>query len=175
MIPAIINIYELDSLHGCSCTCFYDFTHEFTGLKPGSYTAKVWEVPYETYKLAGTTEFVIPVQRGSPSTTSSKGPCHWFPGVAEQEASYGIEFKNLSFSPAEIPFTMPEPTSVTVSIFDVAGRTVRTLTEGYKGSGEHALTWNSQDETGKFVPKGVYHVRLTIPKFSKTLSLVILR
>ena len=57
----LINIYEDDTTDmPCYCMCYYNFTHIFIGLKPGTYYVNVWERPYgDEFTLAGTTSFTI--------------------------------------------------------------------------------------------------------------------
>ncbi len=60
-----------------------------------------------------------------------------------------------------IELTVSETQSqVTVSLFDVRGRSVGRLADGALSAGRHVLTWNGTDEEGVRVPAGVYFVRL---------------
>ncbi len=59
-----------------------------------------------------------------------------------------------------IAFTTPEDGPASVEIYDVAGRRIRTLAEGFVPAGEHVLTWDGRDESGRAVASGVYLYRL---------------
>jgi len=48
---------------------------------------------------------------------------------------------------------------VTIRIFDVAGRLVRTLADRNFAAGEHSLTWDGRDATGGMAQSGVYFLR----------------
>jgi hypothetical protein len=49
---------------------------------------------------------------------------------------------------------------VRLEIFDVAGRRIRTLFEGFREPGEYQTSWNRVDTTGNRVASGIYVVRL---------------
>ena len=68
--------------------------------------------------------------------------------------SIGLSLRLASASPAP----------VTVSVFDVTGRVVRTLMSGQLLSpGTTQITWSGDDEHGRAVPAGVYLFRVTTP------------
>lgn len=65
------------------------------------------------------------------------------------------------FNPdTRIEFSLPTASTVTVSVFDVLGRTVCTLAEGMYPAGHHSVTWSGHDERGQAVASGVYFYRL---------------
>jgi flagellar hook assembly protein FlgD len=49
---------------------------------------------------------------------------------------------------------------VTLSVFDVAGRRVRTLVDGWMRAGPHSSRWDGRDDGGRAVASGVYFARL---------------
>lgn len=57
-------------------------------------------------------------------------------------------------------FDLPAPDAVEVTVYDVAGRTVRRLAAGSRPAGRHALTWDGTTDRGDSVANGVYLVRL---------------
>ncbi|MBI5170749.1 MAG: T9SS type A sorting domain-containing protein [Candidatus Eisenbacteria bacterium] len=82
---------------------------------------------------------------------------------------------NPSFGPARVSFTLPAPGQVTLGVYDVNGRLVRTLQRGTMSAGAHALDWDGRDPSGAHVPAGVYFVRLELPGQSLRSKLVKLR
>ncbi len=71
---------------------------------------------------------------------------------------------------------VPAGSRVTVRIYDVAGRSVRTLHEGVADAGSLEIGWDGTDEGGRTVPSGVYFVRVdTDASASSTAKLVFLR
>ncbi len=65
------------------------------------------------------------------------------------------------FNPStEIRFTLPEAGHTVMAIFDVAGRRLRVLQDGWQKAGEHRLDWDGRDEEGRLLGSGCYLARL---------------
>ena len=50
-------------------------------------------------------------------------------------------------------------TEVSVDVYGIGGRSVRTLTHGVLEAGGHPLSWDGRNGDGAFVPSGIYFVR----------------
>lgn len=59
-----------------------------------------------------------------------------------------------------VRFELAEPGAVTVSVYDVAGRLVRTLRDEVLAVGEYLVHWDGEDTRGRGVASGVYLVVL---------------
>jgi len=59
----------------------------------------------------------------------------------------------------EIALVLPSETRVSLRIFDVQGRLVRTVVEGSLIAGVHRLTWDGVDARGRAVGTGIYFAR----------------
>lgn len=57
-------------------------------------------------------------------------------------------------------YTLPAPSDVRVSVFDVTGRLVRRLADGRLPGGAHAVDWDGRGGDSSPAPAGVYFVRL---------------
>jgi hypothetical protein len=68
-----------------------------------------------------------------------------------------------------------EPSVVTLEIFDVKGRVVRSLLTEWRDSGSHSLGWNGRDATGRRVPAGVYFSRVRAGSHSVQQRLLMVR
>lgn len=55
-------------------------------------------------------------------------------------------------------YGLPKDDHVTITIFNNQGQTVRKLWEGDQKAGYHILHWQGQDDTGRFVPSGMYMI-----------------
>ena len=51
---------------------------------------------------------------------------------------------------------------VNISVFDLAGRLVRELTNGFQAPGRHLVSWDGRDERGGRVHRGMYFVHIGI-------------
>ncbi len=57
-------------------------------------------------------------------------------------------------------FTLARSARARLSIYDLAGRLVKTLVDGQQATGDHAVTWDGCDTSGRAVATGAYVVRL---------------
>ena len=64
---------------------------------------------------------------------------------------------------------------VTVTIFDLIGRTVRTLVEQAQPAGEHVAIWDGCDENRRPVASGVYLYQLRTEQAQQTRQMVLMR
>lgn len=71
-----------------------------------------------------------------------------------------------------IRYGLPAAGRVTLSIFDVEGRVVRSLVNTTQAAGNYALVWDGADGAGRRVASGVYFYRLDAGAFSQTQKLV---
>ena len=74
-----------------------------------------------------------------------------------------------------IRYTVPSAQAVTLAIFDVSGRLVRSLDTGAKTQGAHEKTWDGRDNGGRPVASGVYYARLAGPSTTLTRKVVLLK
>ena len=79
-----------------------------------------------------------------------------------------------------IPYRLAEDADVTLIIYDVGGRMVRTLNIGHSKAGiyksrDKAIYWDGRNDLGEGVASGVYFYHLTAGEYSATKRLVILK
>jgi flagellar hook assembly protein FlgD len=77
-----------------------------------------------------------------------------------------------------ITYSLPEwreTTSVDLSIFDPAGRLVRTLVDHHQQAGMHAIVWDGKHDSGESVAAGVYLCRLRFNGETLTSQIVLIR
>jgi hypothetical protein len=82
---------------------------------------------------------------------------------------------NPSAGGAEIVFQVPAAAAVRLTVFDVTGRTVRTLAEQPFGPGVHHVAWDGKDAGGAPVASGVYYCRMQSGGFNAVRPLVLSR
>jgi Zn-dependent metalloprotease len=80
------------------------------------------------------------------------------------------------FNPStEIHFSLPIQMAMSLKIYDVEGRMIRTLTEGTMTAGEHVATWDGRDGSGTSVASGIYYYRLDSPQYGATRKMVLMK
>lgn len=80
------------------------------------------------------------------------------------------------FNPSTtIEFGLPAPTPVTLRVYNVAGRKIRTLISKQMPAGFHTVRWDSRDDRGSTVSSGVYFYELRGRAFIDRRRMVLLR
>jgi hypothetical protein len=64
---------------------------------------------------------------------------------------------------------------VTLKVYDITGRLVRTLVNSSRPSGLHHVTWDGRDRKGRRVASGIYFCRLATGRQAVTERIVLLR
>ncbi|MCH7761205.1 T9SS type A sorting domain-containing protein, partial [candidate division TA06 bacterium] len=81
----------------------------------------------------------------------------------------------------EIRYQLPAEADVSLTIYDTAGRLVRSLAKGAEEAGFKRVLWDGRDDQGKTVNSGVYFYKLQVDTgsktgdFTKTKKLILLR
>ncbi|MBN2417054.1 fibronectin type III domain-containing protein [bacterium] len=80
------------------------------------------------------------------------------------------------FNPeTHISFTLPKQDYITLHVFDVHGRLVRTLLSQTMEAGNHVTTWNGKNDAGDHVPSGTYLYQLEAGKYQQVRRMVYVR
>ncbi len=74
-----------------------------------------------------------------------------------------------------IRFALPRAQEVTLRIFDVQGKLVRTLVDGAQTAGAHEAVWEGRDDRGGQVPSGTYLYRLRSEDGEVTRKMLLLK
>jgi hypothetical protein len=79
------------------------------------------------------------------------------------------------FNPSTtITYTLHEPGVVTLAVYDVSGRLVRTLVNNeYRQAGERSVLWYGRDNRGRRVASGVYFYRLKVGREAISRKMVL--
>jgi hypothetical protein len=78
-------------------------------------------------------------------------------------------------SHTQISYALPNAGNVSLRVYDVTGRTVRTLASGHQKAGSYSVSWDARNGHGKQVPYGVYFYRLDTPGFRSVKKAVVAR
>ena len=79
-------------------------------------------------------------------------------------------FPNPFNSVTKILFSLPDPTKVSLQVFDVSGRLIETLVNDLQLEGQHSIIWN-----GRNASSGVYLVRMEASGFKDVRKVVLVR
>jgi hypothetical protein len=94
---------------------------------------------------------------------SPTGPPTGAEGEAELVNRLGCAHPN-PFNPATtIEYSVAAPCRVTIRVYDVAGRVVRTLVDDKVGAGPYHAVWDGTTDAGERAASGVYFVRMVAP------------
>ncbi|MFH1679413.1 MAG: M1 family aminopeptidase [Candidatus Eisenbacteria bacterium] len=82
----------------------------------------------------------------------------------------------LGGDPYGIRFNLARPSNVSIRVFDISGRLVRTVHEGALSAGyDIRREWDGRNGEGRFVSPGVYFVRFEAEEYKATRKVVVLR
>lgn len=162
---------DFDSLGlGTSATRFFRSTQRPTnnigmmiGYDSGTYRTLLMDVPIGI------------LQEGAPPMTRSilvDSIMHWFgiraSGVWSEQSPYlpaPTSFAIFGASPnptregTSFEYQLPASSQARLVVYNLAGQTVRTLTDGQVPAGYHTARWDGRDASGAKVSAGVYLVR----------------
>ncbi|MFQ6009174.1 MAG: FlgD immunoglobulin-like domain containing protein, partial [Candidatus Zixiibacteriota bacterium] len=80
------------------------------------------------------------------------------------------------FNPeTRIEFTLPRASHVTIEIYNILGRKVKTLVNQRLSAGNKAVTWDGTDDDGSLVSSGVYLYRIKAGDFVEAKKMVLLK
>ncbi len=96
---------------------------------------------------------------------------------APKAVALSQNYPNPFGSATSIPYTVPGDGRqfVSLKIYDVSGKLVRTLVQNLVESGNRRTQWNGRDDRGRTVASGVYYARLRILNQVKVRALTLVR
>jgi archaellum component FlaF (FlaF/FlaG flagellin family) len=103
---------------------------------------------------------------GSPTASLSKG---WFTviEVGSEQAFNPLpgahEFTGIRPNPvtrtAVVNYAISEPVHTTLKVYDISGKSVRTLVNGFRNQARYSVSWNGRDNDGKKLHSGIYFIQ----------------
>lgn len=80
------------------------------------------------------------------------------------------------FNPSTtISYSLKKDSEVSVSIYDISGKLITIIQNEYQTQGEHSITWNGTDSSGRKVGGGTYFCQLKAGDFIQTRKMVLLK
>lgn len=78
------------------------------------------------------------------------------------------------FNPGtNIRFEIPRVASVTITVYNVRGEAVRTITKEQKPAGSYVTYWDGRDDAGNSVSTGIYICKMTAGNFSAVRKMIL--
>jgi agmatine deiminase len=74
-----------------------------------------------------------------------------------------------------IRYTLAERTPVTIKIFDINGREVKTLVRETFAAGEYSVTWDGANDQGIPISSGVYLYRIQAGNYTESKKMILMR
>ena len=93
------------------------------------------------------------------------------PGVFALHQNYPNPFNPKT----EIRFDLPEASKVEISIFNLMGQKVRTLSNEEISSGYHVMQWDGTNDKGSMVSTGMYFYTLSTNKYNAMRKMLFLK
>ena len=98
------------------------------------------------------------------------------PPAPEHRLTLGNAYPNPMAPRTRIPFLVGRGSApVTLQIYDVTGRLVRTLASGPLAVGPHEVDWDGRTEDGALAPAGLYFYRLSSAEIVLARKLILMR
>ncbi len=100
-------------------------------------------------------------------------------GIAEKSLRPGTFDLTCTPNPfnaaAEIAFSIPEDGMVELTVYDLNGRSVKTLAHENREAGVYTTIWTGDSNSGKDVPAGMYLVKLTQGEMTRTQKIALIK
>jgi flagellar hook assembly protein FlgD len=72
-------------------------------------------------------------------------------------------------------YDVPEVSEVTITVYSLLGKEVRTLYSEQQMPGRYTETWDGTDNTGRKLASGVYFLRMQAGSYSKLRKMTLIR
>jgi hypothetical protein len=89
-----------------------------------------------------------------------------------EKDSFVSVYPNPSGEEFNIRIQSANPTAVSVTIFDIAGRIVRNIKTDIPGDGIQIVKWDGKSENGSVTSSGIYLIRVRAPQKTQTLKVM---
>lgn len=109
----------------------------------------------------------------SPTSIADKTELELGPGQFKLHPNYPNPFNPETTISYDVPTA--GNTLVTLRVFDIIGREIKTLVHEPHSAGSYQVRWDARDNAGNSVSSGVYFYRLEADKFSTTKKMLLIR
>jgi hypothetical protein len=129
---------------------------------------------YEFYAIAAST---CPTSISPPvSKTSYKA---YFTTLKAPSSKASVSLLNIYPVPVQnsttVSFNLAKSKEVSIKIFDMTGRSIKTIAGAQMQPGDHQFVWNGKDEKGNALNTGIYFLRIETEDQIETRKMIIVR
>jgi flagellar hook assembly protein FlgD len=82
-----------------------------------------------------------------------------------------ISVETFTGPSSTVALSLTEPTHVTVVVYDVRGKRVRTLVNGILPGGSHKIAWDGKDGDNRCAGDGVYFCRVKVGSVERAVKI----
>ena len=97
------------------------------------------------------------------------------PKALPENYTLSQNYPNPFNSETEIRYSIPEDSRVSLKIYNLLGKEVKSLVNQEQSAGHYRVHWNGSDANGNLLPSGVYFYRIETAQYSKTRKLTVLK
>ena len=124
-------------------------------------------------------DVTIRARTSTNTVLATDDPDEGVPDLTPERPIGGLAIKRVwpnPFNPqTTIRFSLAETAPVTVTLYDLSGRSVRTLVDETRGAGTHDVIWNGRTDSGRTAPAGAYFCIVNTEKETRGTKLVLLK
>lgn len=141
--------------------------------EPGSHLLRIFKTGYDTTVLS------INVTEGQISTAEVL--LEPVPSAVQENnqtrLTYRLSqnFPNPFNAGTTITYEIPDEMTVTLTVYDIFGRTIKTLVAGFHRRGEYRVIWSGTTDQDRRVSSGVYLFELKTPNFRKIRKMLLVQ
>jgi len=179
--PVQIGIYSTDSfvLHVSTIRNRAFITESYAGLEVVDITdpsnpifVEIYETPGYACEIVVEDEYIYIADGSSLQILRYVDPSDvpWEENPRPIEIRMQQNYPNPFNTSTTVSYSLPEPSEVTISIYNLLGQRAATVFDGSQEAGQHSVTWDASD-----FPSGVYFARLETAGIPENLKMVLLK
>ncbi len=96
-------------------------------------------------------------------------------GISPSEFSLLQNYPNPFNPETKISYQLPKSGYISLTIYDLFGRPIKTLVSENQQSGYHSVTWNGKDELGNTVSSGIYLYSLKAGNILESKKMILIK
>ena len=98
-----------------------------------------------------------------------------FPKIQPERFSLNQNYPNPFNPSTTIRYDLPEDSFVTIKVYDMVGRHVKTLLNNKMSAGRRSIVWDSTNNFDQPVSAGTYFYTIRTDRYSQTKKMILLK